>query len=51
MARQKLVWRKASCPICGEGFDYIHAPKPKTCGSFECIREAKIRDQKAKEAL
>ena len=29
-------WRKATCPVCGETFDYLGNRRPKVCRAPEC---------------
>lgn len=31
-----LAWRKATCRVCGETFDYSSRRAPATCRSGEC---------------
>jgi len=38
----KLEWVTASCPICGETYDYLIAFKPPTCSKFDCVREFQL---------
>ena len=38
-SKQKRVWHKAVCPICGEGYQYLDY-KPATCGKFQCLQAA-----------
>ena len=31
-----LNWKKASCEVCGETFDYIKKRRPHTCNKGDC---------------
>ena len=42
MNKQKLEWKKAKCPACGEEYQYLFTPIPKTCGKFECLQKANL---------
>jgi len=33
----QLVWRKATCRVCGETFDYSSRRAPATCRKGECL--------------
>jgi len=30
-------WKKATCVVCGNTFDYLKAKRPPTCKNGECI--------------
>jgi len=32
----KFEWKKATCVVCGESFDYLSKRRPATCRSGEC---------------
>jgi len=32
----ELPWRKATCEVCGECFDYLKKRPPHTCNDGEC---------------
>jgi len=39
MTKTKVIrWAKATCPVCGEQYDYIEGGhKPPTCNKFDCL--------------
>ncbi|MFH1686716.1 MAG: hypothetical protein ABIE70_04255 [bacterium] len=32
----ELAWRRGTCPVCGEGFDYLNQRQPSTCNNGDC---------------
>ena len=32
-----LVWRRATCEVCGEPFDYLSRKRPHTCKKGDCL--------------
>ncbi len=32
-----LDWKTATCPVCGDGFDYLTKRRPRTCNKGECL--------------
>ena len=36
-------WQKATCPICGETYEYLAEYKPATCPKFTCLQEGHKR--------
>lgn len=42
-----LTWLKATCPICGNKYEYTSLYKPETCGKMLCfIKLNKIEESK-----
>ena len=41
--KKGLQWLKATCPICGQEYEYLPEYKPKTCSKFTCLQEASFR--------
>ena len=39
----KLDWKKGSCTVCGESFDYCARKKPATCKKGECLHKFHYR--------
>jgi hypothetical protein len=38
MAKHKIRWLRATCPVCGERYEYIEGNhKPSACNKFQCI--------------
>ncbi|HKK21115.1 MAG TPA: hypothetical protein VJ983_06560 [candidate division Zixibacteria bacterium] len=33
----QLNWKKATCEVCGDNFDYIGKKRPHTCKKGECL--------------
>lgn len=33
----KLIWKKTTCEVCGETFDYNGKRRPHTCKNGECL--------------
>lgn len=33
----KLNWKKATCEVCGQSFDYTGQRQPRTCKNGDCL--------------
>ncbi len=33
----ELAWKRATCEVCGESFEYLGKRQPHTCKTGECI--------------
>lgn len=41
--RKPIVWEEHQCSVCGRGYQWpVGCPetRTRTCGSFDCVREA-----------
>ena len=39
----KLHWRRGTCEVCGESFDYLGKRQPHTCKNGDCLYKYRFK--------
>jgi len=47
----ELSWKKATCTVCGDDFDYLSSRRPPTCRKGECKYKYEYKIDRGKWAV